>query len=157
MDLYVIFKISPFHKNIARALLKEPKYYFYDNGMVIGDDGIKLENLVACALLKEAHRLEDVEGERPDIHFIRDKDGREVDFLITMDQQPEQLIEVKWANDTLSANLQRFLSDQQLKRTQVVAELRQAKSYPTGERVVPAHHFLRDLTIASGIPGTVES
>lgn len=34
------------------------------------------------------HRLEDVEGEKPDIHFIRDKDGREVDFLITMDQLP---------------------------------------------------------------------
>ena len=30
-DLYVIFKLTPYHKNIARALLKEPKYYFYDN------------------------------------------------------------------------------------------------------------------------------
>ena len=38
-DLYVIFKVAPYHKNIARALLKEPKYYFYDNGMVQGDEG----------------------------------------------------------------------------------------------------------------------
>lgn len=148
-DLYVIFKITPYHKNIARALLKEPKYYFYDNGMVNGDDGMKLENLVACALLKEAHRLEDVEGEKPGIHFIRDKDGREVDFLITMDLQPEHLIEVKWGDNNLSANLQRFLNDQELKRTQVVGALKQAKSYRTGERIVPALQFLQDLSIAS--------
>lgn len=148
-DLYVIFKITPYHKNIARALLKEPKYYFYDNGMVNGDDCMKLENLVACALLKEAHRLEDVEGEKPGIHFIRDKDGREVDFLITMDLQPEHLIEVKWGDNNLSANLQRFLNDQELKRTQVVGALKQAKSYPTGERIVPALQFLQDLSIAS--------
>ena len=37
-DLYVIFKVSPFHRNIARALLKEPKYYFYDNAMVKGSE-----------------------------------------------------------------------------------------------------------------------
>lgn len=51
-DLYVIFKIVPWHRNVARALLKEPKYYFYDTAMVRGDKGVRLENLVACALLK---------------------------------------------------------------------------------------------------------
>ena len=29
-NLYVIFRVTPYHKNIARALLKEPKYYFFD-------------------------------------------------------------------------------------------------------------------------------
>ena len=75
-DLYVVFKVSPFHKNIARALLKEPKYYFYDNAMVVGSQGIKLENLVACALLKETQRRQDVEGEDFDMHYIRNKDGQ---------------------------------------------------------------------------------
>ena len=68
-DLYVIFPVLPYHRNIARALLKQPKFYFYDNGMVAGDDGVKLENLVACALLKEIHRMEDVEGETLDLRF----------------------------------------------------------------------------------------
>ncbi|HJN52792.1 MAG: ATP-binding protein [Pseudomonadales bacterium] len=145
--LYVIFAVPPYHRNIARALLKQPKYYFYDNGMVIGDDGAKLENLVACAFLKELHRLEDVEGERPGIHFIRDKDEREIDFVITRDGEPHHLVEVKWADTNLSANLQRFLRGQPLKRTQIVAELQQAKSYPGGERIVPARQFLRDLPL----------
>ena len=148
-DLYVIFAVPPYHKNIARALLKQPKYYFYDNGMVIGDDGARLENLVACALLKEAHRLEDVEGETLGLHFIRDKDEREVDFVITSNREPQHLIEVKWADTNLSTNLQRFLSDQPLRRTQVVAEMKQAKSFPTGERIVPAREFLTDLRLLS--------
>ncbi len=146
-DLYVIFPVLPYHQNIARALLKQPKYYFYDNGMVAGDDGSKLENLVACALLKEIHRLEDVEGEELDLHFIRDKDEREIDFVITRNRQPHHFIEVKWADQNLSANLPRFLSNRKLKRTQIVAELEQAKSFPDGERVVPARSFLYDLPL----------
>ena len=146
-DLYVIFAVPPYHRNIARALLKQPKYYFYDNGMVIGDDSVKLENLVACALLKEVHRLEDVEGERLGICYIRDKEGREVDFVATKNRVPQHLIEVKWADTELSANLRRFLKDEPVKRTQLVAEMAEAESYPGGERIVPARQFLRDLPL----------
>ena len=147
VDLYVIFAVPPYHRNIARALLKQPKYYFYDNGMVMGDDSAKLENLVACALLKEAHRLEDVDGERLGVRYIRDKEGREVDFVVTRNQVPWHLIEVKWADAELSANLRRFLKGQPVRRTQVVAEMQQAESYPSGERIVPARQFLRDLPL----------
>ena len=146
-DLYVIFPVLPYHRNIARALLKQPKYYFYDNGMVTGDAGTKLENLVACAFLKEIHRLEDVDGEKLDLSFIRDKDEREIDFVITRNGKPYHFIEVKWADTNLSANLQRFLSNQSLKRTQIVAELKQAKSFPGGERIEPARSFLSDLPL----------
>ena len=153
-DLYVIFAVPPFHRNVARALLKQPKYYFYDNGMVIGNDSAKLENLVACALLKEAHRLEDADGERVGVRYIRDKEGREVDFVITKDRVPWHLIEVKWGDTDLSANLRRFLKDQQVRRTQLVAEMREAESYPSGERVVPAREFLRDLPLLEADQGT---
>ena len=54
-NMYVIFRVPPFHKNVARAILKSPKYYFYDTGQIDGDAGTKMENLVACALLKEIH------------------------------------------------------------------------------------------------------
>jgi len=33
--MYVIFKVPPFHKNIARAIQKTPKFYFYDTGQAI--------------------------------------------------------------------------------------------------------------------------
>ncbi|MCY4657554.1 MAG: ATP-binding protein [Gammaproteobacteria bacterium] len=147
-DLYVIFKVPPYHRNIARALLKQSKYYFYDNGMVQGDEGTKFENLVACALLKEIHRLEDVEGENMDLRFIRDKSAREVDFLVLKSHKPIHMIEAKWADSSLSANLTRFLQNQSIQRTQVVAELRTPMSTVTGERIVPGKEFLSELPIA---------
>lgn len=146
-DLYVIFRVTPYHKNIARSILKEPKFYFYDNGMVMGDDGIKLENLVACALLKEAHRCQDVEGEDYRLHYVRNKDGQEIDFLVTRANKPERLIEVKWADNSLSPHFKKFFPRAQLKRVQVVGELKQSKSYPSAERIEPAIKFLSELSL----------
>jgi predicted AAA+ superfamily ATPase len=146
-NLYVIFKVSPYHRNIARALLKEPKYYFYDNAMVQGTKGVKLENLVACALLKEIHRCQDVQGEEFNLHYIRNKEGHEIDFLITGDKQPRQLIEVKWKDESLSPNFRRFLVDEPLRRVQVVGELTQSKSFPGGERIEAAMDFLAGISL----------
>ena len=41
-SLCIIFLVRPFHANIARAVLKEPKAYFFDTGYVKGDEGLKL-------------------------------------------------------------------------------------------------------------------
>ena len=106
-----------------------------------------MENLVACALLKEVHRLEDVEGERLGICDVRDKEGREVDFVVTKNRVPQHLIEVKWADTELSANLRRFLKAEPVRRTQLVAGVAEDESYPSGKRIVPAAQFLRDLTL----------
>lgn len=145
-DLYVIFKLTPYHKNIARSLIKAPKYYFYDNGMVRGNPGARLENLVACALLKETHRAQDVDGADFDLHFIRNKERQEIDFLVTREKQPWRLVEVKWQDDKLSPNFQKFLAEQPLSRTQIVGELAQSKSFPGGERIEPAKDFLAKLS-----------
>jgi predicted AAA+ superfamily ATPase len=58
-NLCVIFGVRPYHRNVARSLLKEPKYYFYDIGAVEGDIGVRLENTVALGLLREMHLLKD--------------------------------------------------------------------------------------------------
>ncbi|MDR9454058.1 MAG: AAA family ATPase, partial [Wenzhouxiangella sp.] len=42
--LHIVFIIRPYHHNIARAILKEPKVYFYDTGLVLGDQGARFEN-----------------------------------------------------------------------------------------------------------------
>jgi hypothetical protein len=149
-DLYVIFRVTPYHKNIARGILKEPKFYFYDIGMVTGSDGLKLENLVACAMLKEIHRCQDVEGENFGLHYIRNKDGQEIDFLITHENLPRQLVEVKWADDSLSPHFKKFLPGAALKRVQVVGQSARSKSFPTGERIEPAQKFLSELAFSRG-------
>ena len=109
-NLYVIFKVTPYHKKISRAILKEPKYYFYDHAQIIDDDGAKLENIVACSLLKELHRLQDVLGadNNTKLHFVRNKDGREIDFLVLINNKPYCLIEVKLSDDEPSKNFKFF-------------------------------------------------
>lgn len=77
-----------------RALRKEPKYYLWDWSQ-IDDAGARAENLVACALLKAVHRWTETGEGRFDLHFVRDKQKREVDFLVTRDAQPWFLVEVK--------------------------------------------------------------
>jgi predicted AAA+ superfamily ATPase len=103
--LYVIFLVTPYSKSHARSLLKEPKCYFYDTGRILDDPGARFENAVACHLLKRCHFFEDTLGERMALHYVRDKEKREVDFLTLRNQRPEWLIEAKWADSDPTPSL----------------------------------------------------
>ena len=93
-SLYYCFTVRPWHRNVARALRKEPKYYLWDWSQV-ADPGARAENLVASALHKAVNWW--TESGRGDfsLHFVRDKQKREVDFLVSRDAQPWFLVEVK--------------------------------------------------------------
>ena len=148
--MYVIFRVTPYHKNIARSLLKEPKYYFYDTGQVSGDAGKKLENVVACALLKELHFLEDTLGCICTLNYLRDKEGREIDFLIMINNRPVLMIEVKWAEESLSRNFAVF--SKYLPHTpgvQLVGKIEREKSFESGIRILDAARWLTDLILIS--------
>jgi len=146
-NLFIIFPVRPYHKNIARSLLKESKYYLYDTGSVEGDLGAKLENTVACALLRELHLIEDTTGSRVALHFLRDKEKHEVDFLPVVDNRPVCMIEVKVSDDSFSSSLFRFHSRlKKAKPLQLVYNLRHRKS-KDGAKMLPAHEFLRDVQL----------
>jgi len=106
--LFVIFLVRPYSKNLARALLKEPKIYFYDTGRVSEAGGAKLENVVACALLKRANFLTDTQGCKCELYYLRDREKREVDFLTTKDNKLEFMVEVKTSDDQFSPSLRYF-------------------------------------------------
>ena len=103
--MYLVFPVYPYTSNIPRAVLKPPKVYFFDNGDVLGDKGAIFENLVATGLLKRLHFLEDRDGYRYELRYIRDKEGREVDFAIVKDGKLESLIEVKYGDEKISKSL----------------------------------------------------
>ena len=109
-NLYIIFPVRPYHKNIARSILKESKYYLYDTGAVEGDLGAKMENTDACALLRELHLIEDTTGSRVALHYLRHKEKHEVDFLPVVDNRPLCMIDVKTSDDSFSPSLFRFHS-----------------------------------------------
>lgn len=125
--LFVVFRVTPYSKNIARSLLKEPKIYFYDNGMVIGDDGIKFENLVAVSLLKHVWGKSDYEGSKLNLNYLKIKDDKEVDFCITDFDKVHLIVEVKLSDKEISKNLRYFSEKYDLKGVQLVKNLRQER------------------------------
>ena len=146
-NLYVIFPVRPYHKNIARSLLKESKYYLYDTGAVEGDLGAKLENTVACALLRDLHLIEDTTGSRVALHYLRDKEKHEVDFLPVIDNKPLCMIEVKASEEKFSPSLFLFRRKlEHVKTFQIVYGLKRKKT-KDGVRMLSAHEFLRDFQL----------
>jgi predicted AAA+ superfamily ATPase len=124
--LYIVFRVTPWHRDIARAILKEPKIYFFDTGLVKGDAGARLENAVAAMLHKHAHRCRDAEGRELSLCTIRDKQQHEIDFVLAENERITHLVEVKYSDAVPSAYLHR-LAEQfaDAQAVQIVAELRQ--------------------------------
>lgn len=107
-SLCIIFLVRPFHANIARAVLKEPKAYFFDSGYVKGDEGLKLENTCAVCLLKHVQYLQDTTGEDISLRYVKTRDGREVDFVLCKEDRITALIEVKLAENMPASALNYF-------------------------------------------------
>lgn len=107
-SLYIIFRVNPFHKNISRSILKEPKIYFYDSSYVKGNKGIVFENVVAVCLLKHTQYLQDSLGQNTILQFLKTKDGKEIDFVISKDDKAEKFIEVKLSERQISRTLKYF-------------------------------------------------
>lgn len=147
-NMYVLFKVPPFHKNIARAIQKTPKFYFYDTGQVLGDPGVKLENAVACAIQKEIHFREDCLGEQGGLYYLKNKDGREIDFCITAGNTPSLLLEVKWKDSHLSSNFDIFKKFfPGIKMIQISKKLDREKTFPNGAEIRTASRWLSELTL----------
>ncbi len=107
---YYCFTLKPWHKNVSRSLIKEPKIYLWD-WSVIQDEGAKIENFVALHLLKFVDFFNEQGLGRYDLFYLRNLEKQEVDFLITKDQQPYLMIESKASNKNISKSLLDF-SDQ---------------------------------------------
>jgi uncharacterized protein len=143
--IYVIFTIKPWHKNIARSLLKAPKIYFYDSGLVRGNEGVRFENSVAAHLLKWTHYQRDVNGKEVDLHYIRTKDESEVDFSIVTSGQVSQLIECKLSDTKPHTALTRFAVEHpEAEAVQLVRNLRQS-IHQASVTVEPAAQWLGRL------------
>ena len=98
------FYLPPFSKKATRLLKKEPKWYLWD-GSEIEDVGARFENLVAVHLLKYVHYQNDLGLDDLSLHYVRDKEKREVDFLVCRKRKPLFLVECKNSRQTLSPAL----------------------------------------------------
>jgi predicted AAA+ superfamily ATPase len=106
-NLYLTFRVSPFGSPKIRAVKKEQKLYFWD-WSILNDPGPKFENLVASQLLKYCHYLEDTQGYRMELRYLRDTDKREVDFVVVKEKIPVFAVECKTGEKQLSPHISYF-------------------------------------------------
>lgn len=88
---YVLFRLPPFFRNIGKRLIKSPKIYFHDTGLVCFLLGIENEQQLATYPLRGAifenmvvleffkNRFNN--GKTPNLYFYRDKSQNEVDLI----------------------------------------------------------------------------
>ena len=148
-ELYIIFRVTPFAGNsagqsgIARSLLKEPKIYFFDVGLVEGDEGIKFENIVALSLAKQAAADEDLRGIPASLHYVKIKDGREVDFCYVSNGKAQFLLETKLSDSNISKNLYYFCTRYNIPGIQLVKNIKRERQ--EGIEVRSAETWLAEM------------
>lgn len=138
---YFLFRVRPFYSKKVRALKKEAKVFLWDWSLV-ADPAARLENLVASHLLKFCHLLEDVEGYRVALYFLRDLEKREVDFLVTIDQKPWFAVEVKSSNSHPAKSLNYFGERLKIPYLYQVVQNCDRHFRQGGVEVVPLEKFL---------------
>jgi predicted AAA+ superfamily ATPase len=107
-NLYVTHRVLPYGNERIRAVKKEQKLYFWDWSEVRNNPGARFENMVAMHLLKYCHFVEDTEGYKMELRYIRDTDGREVDFVVLKDSMPLFAVECKLSEKNPSPHLKYF-------------------------------------------------
>ena len=142
-NLYLIFKITPFSKNISRSLLKAPKIYFYDSGL-ISEESARLENLIALSLFKHCQFLKETKGIHLDLYFLRTKDGKEIDFCLADKKKAKIFIEIKKKDTRISSTLEKMSKKYKVLSKQVVLEFEREGLFK-GVLLEKAEHFLKSL------------
>jgi hypothetical protein len=103
-SLHHCFVLAPYSTRIANAIRKEPKVYWWDWSDV-DEPGQRFETMVAMHLLKAVDGWTDLGLGTFRLFYVRDKQQREVDFLVIRNRKPWLLVEAKTGDTKLSPAL----------------------------------------------------
>lgn len=144
---FLAFSIGPWTSNIARAIQKERKVYLWDTPR-IKDPGSRFENQVALELWRAVSNWNDIGAGGFALHFIRNREKQEVDFLIANDGVPFLLVEAKLNDTQPSAALRKFQAALNVPAVQLVSSGDTFRLLPNADQqilVAPACHWLAGL------------
>jgi hypothetical protein len=105
----IIYLLKPYYQNYGKRIIKSPKLYFLDTGLLCNLTNIQTAEMLINSpllgaffetyafgqLLRSLHNA----GKPDEIYYFRDKDGREVDFLIPTGNLLN-LYECKWSDES---------------------------------------------------------
>ncbi|MCF8120043.1 MAG: ATP-binding protein [Deltaproteobacteria bacterium] len=132
---FLTFTIGPWTRRIARAIQKERKTYLWDAPRV-KDPGARFENMVAIELYRAVNGWNDMGYGAFSLHFIKNKDQQEVDFVIANDGDPVILIEAKRADVEPSKALRKFQDFLKTPAVQLVEDARGYRVIPNGDQSI---------------------
>lgn len=107
-SVYYCYTILPFGSEKIKAVKKSKKLYLWD-WSEIEENGNRFENFVASHLLKFCHYIEDTQGDRMELRFLRSDTGKEIDFIIIKNKKPIFAVECKVSAKSLSSNVEFFM------------------------------------------------
>lgn len=93
-SVYYCFRVRPWFNNVSRSLKKDPKIFLWD-WSTVKNEGAKAENFIASHLRTSIDLWNQLGLGQFELFYVRDKEKNEVDFLVTREQQPWFLAEVK--------------------------------------------------------------
>lgn len=144
---YLAFRISPWTKKISRAILKRKKLYLF-NYPEIEEESCRFENMVALELLRAVYNWNEYGYGRFTLHYIRNKEREEVDFLIANNNKPVLLVEAKLSENTPAKSLGNFQNILNVPAVQVVNKenvFKYIKNKTNKILIVTAHRWLSSL------------
>ena len=144
---FLIFSIPPWTARIARAIQKERKVYLWDAPR-IEDPSAQFENMVAMELWRAVTNWNDLGYGQFTLHFIKNKEQKEVDFLIANRNKPVVMIEAKISETQPSSPLKKFQKALNIPAVQLTDEdegYRMVSNNDQSILVAPAYQWLSQL------------
>jgi len=144
---FLCFSIGPWTQKIARAIQKERKVYLWDTPR-IKEPAARFENMVALGLYRAVTAWNDMGYGRFSLHFIKNKEQQEVDFLIANDGEPIVLVEAKLSDTEPSQALRKFQGVLKKPAIQLVEKSESYRMIPNGDQyilVTAAYQWLSGL------------
>ena len=157
---YVIFKLPPFYKNLRKRLIKRPKIYFFDTGLVCHllnittskeflkypNKGAIFENFIISDIYKNIkHKNQNI-----NIYFLRTTDGLEVDLILEKGLFNLQLIETKLSSNVKPEHLTNIFKISNLLTTDLELNVGNKLIIYTGQTVkfgdIKASNWVEELT-----------
>jgi len=144
---FLIFSIGPWTRKISRAIQKERKVYLWDVPR-IKEPAARFENMVAMELWRSVSACNDIGYGTFTLHFIKNKEQQEVDFLIANEGEPFLLIEAKLSETEPSSNLKKFQDVLEIPAVQLIEESEGYRKVSNGDQqilIAPAYQWLSML------------
>lgn len=139
-NIYSCFRISPFGPPRVKALKKQQKLYLWD-WSTVPSLGTRFENMVASHLLKYCHFMEDTQGYKMELRYLRDINGHEVDFVVLQNKTPLYAVECKSGEKNISPHISYFKERTKIPKFYQVHLGEKDYGHSTQGRVLPFWKF----------------